>query len=214
MDFHICKETGLRYALHFSDSFSENQLWDLKSGINREEICEHLNFGIRPCYSFFDDNNTNEFVNCRTPINFNDKIALVFSDYYPNMIIATLIKEAWENRLGIIVELKRVELMELVDLVESHSYSVALDIISFPVSHPMAVGLNFLSLFSEGNQEEIIEIFETYLKTNSLDYKKLNQIFDQNAYMTPLFAIQGFYYKQPYNPVVIRKDGSMSFEVR
>lgn len=207
-DFHVRDDIGLRYVLHFSERFEPDFARALKASINRMKICGELAGGLLPCYSLFGG----EDVWYDIPkFNAIEDIELIYSDYYPNKLVAEALSNVWKEQLGIDVRLRSVELDELVSAIEEYEYSIALDIIMLPVTHPMAIGISFLDLFHEEHQEEIVGVFEAFLKGGDIDYVKIDNFFFTDANIFPLFTLRSFYFKQPQNAMQIDNKGHVSF---
>lgn len=211
-DFHIEKDIGLKFLLQTTDTSIGKQLKEeLRNSINTDIISNELYNGITPWKNFFgkeNEENSKQFSDWN-----NRNIELIYSDYYPNEFIALKLKEQWEDKLNINILLIKLTLQELVARINNSDFDLALDICMFPMTHPMAMGMNFLGLLPDDEADKILSCYEDFLDGRELDIQKTEYIFSKNLPIIPLFTLKSYYFLNPYaKNFHFSGNGNLSFE--
>lgn len=190
-DFHVIKNTGLFFTLRTNDFELKKTL---QSGIEKNSIAKILNNAIRPINSLiFNDEDNSDFIfksKKRLQI-LNNTYELIYSRYYPNEIIANMIKKQLERK-GVNLILKCCEYNQLIDKINNNNFQIALDIVFCCVKDPIAICMQFANCLDDRNFEELICTIENFYNGRMLDKNNLKRCFYHGLNIVPLFALNSF----------------------
>lgn len=161
-DFIAIDNFNLHYIIRFSDKINSLDLKkDLLDSIPKNEMAQKLFKGISPTDSF---SGVNYQMGTRPNVSLHrynhERIRMLYSDYYPNRIVAELLNQYWENTLGLAVILQQVDLEQLIGKLSPSQYDLVLDIIMYPCNDPLAIYLKYLPLVSDAHINQYIDCIE------------------------------------------------------
>lgn len=209
-DFHVVHNSGLSYVLHTKDVKLRKEISAI---LNRELISERLYNGIAPQYSFLSRDSSREQVEYGYKVLCSgNEVSLIYSNYYPNQIVAEEIKKQLEERTGVRIKIIEKSLDQLIEHINQEKFEIALDICSFSVCHPIAICFSLLNNLPESSVDEVISLIEEFYNGGELKINRLDQILNEGLAILPLFKLKSLQFvNSSINCYQVKEDGSMVF---
>lgn len=194
-DFHESKESGLFFILHCNNNLLKKYI---SSIIDRTEIANELYNCITPVYSMCSKSKSEKKDNISVDYEpHKKKLKLLYSNYYPNGIVANIIKEQIEKDKIIEIDLVCLNLDILSEKIDAMDYDLALSITYQCFSGIIPAFYNYMGILNDNMLDKSIQLLEQYYNGGQLDEAKLDAIVNDGLPFIPLFEIGSFQFINP-----------------